>query len=180
MTFIWACGVHNYKKIRAAANYGINFPHTDCRDVCSTLFVLSLVAMAVPAASPCGRNHMRALDPEEVSAFFAKVLEKSSEPALQEEARKLQKKQQQYSFSVPSTLDTTGLRSIVPLVLPDAPAPPRKPSPWVKEAVARVRRYWHISSSQNTTRALIDVILLETMEQLPEDKKLKVWGEAAD
>lgn len=40
-----------------------------------------------------------------------------------------------------------------------------------------MRRYWHVSSGENTTRTLIDVILLETMKQLPEDKKLNVWGE---
>lgn len=139
---------------------------------------------AAAPASPRGGSRKRALDPEQVSAFIAKVLETASEPALQEEARKLQKKQEQFSFSVLSkdkayTLETIGLKGLVPLDIPPLPEPRKEPSPWLTEAVALVRRYWHVSSSENTTRTLIDVILLGTMKQLPEDKKLNVWGEVS-
>lgn len=104
---------------------------------------------------------------------------------IRAEAVKLQKKQEQYSFSDLSknkayTLSTIGLSDLEDFDIPK-PAikngPSKEPSAWIKEAIALVRQYWHVSSSENTTRTLIDVILLEVLKQLPADKKLNVWGE---
>jgi hypothetical protein len=106
----------------------------------------------------------------------------SSIDEIRTEASKLQKKQEPIPFSALSanrtyTLSTIGLSDLKGFELPKLPEPNKAPSVCLKDYIARIRKHWHLSSSENTTRTLIDAILLEVLHQLPADKSLDVWGE---
>jgi hypothetical protein len=140
-----------------------------------------MAASSPPSSSP-RTSRKRVLDPE-FGAFIEKVLDPASNfDDIRSEAGKVQKKQEPIPFAAlyanrTYTLGTIGLSELKDFELPRLPEPNKAPSSSLKDYIARIRKHWHLSSSENTTRTLIDVILLEVLRHLPADKSLDVWGE---
>lgn len=143
-------------------------------------------AAASPQSSPRAVRKRAFVDAEAVDVFFERFLNPDADiEALRAEARKLQRRQEpdQFTFSTllavkAYTLETIGITApLQALEMPAPPFPSREVLPWLTQYLALVTKYWHVDSSENTTHTIIDAILLAVLEQLPDGKKLNVWGE---